>query len=125
MAGLDYAHRAAEIVRDAGGYIVGRTKLQKIAFVLEATGLGAGFPFRFKHYGPYFEQLADAAQTAHIFGLVQEDETLANWGGLYSTYRSELPPDPTTPDARRRIAQEMVQSDAVELELAATALFLA
>jgi len=125
MAGLDYAQRAAEIVRDAGGHIVGRTRLQKIAFVLEAAGLGGGFPFRFKHYGPYSEQLAEAAQTARIFGLMHEKETMANWGGLYSTYYTLLQADPHTPDARRRIAHEMVNADAVELELAATALYLA
>jgi hypothetical protein len=32
--------RAAKIIADAGGSIVGRTKLQKIAYILEAMGLG-------------------------------------------------------------------------------------
>ena len=50
MAGIDYAHRAAAIVRDAGGQIVGRTKLQKIGFFLEVAGVGSGFPFRYKHF---------------------------------------------------------------------------
>jgi hypothetical protein len=36
-----------------------------------------------------------------------------------------MPPDPTTPEPRQRIAQEMVRADAIELELAATALYLA
>lgn len=125
MASLSEAQRVAEIVRDAGGHIVGRTRLQKIAYILEAAGLGAGFPFRYKHYGPYSEQLADAAQTARIVGMLREQETLATWGGLYSTYYSLLPQDFRGPDARRRVAQELVNADAVELELAATALFLA
>ena len=46
MAGIDYAQQAAAIIRDAGGYIVGRTKLQKIGFFLEAAGVGSGFMFR-------------------------------------------------------------------------------
>lgn len=125
MAGLNEAQRAAEIVRDAGGHIVGRTRFQKIAFILEAAGVGAGFPFRYKHYGPYSEQLAAAAQTARIFGMLNEQETPATWGGLYSTYFSLLPQDYQTPEPRRRLAQELVNVDAVELELAATALFLA
>lgn len=125
MAGLNEAQKAAEIVRDAGGHIVGRTRLQKIAYLLEIAGLGAGFPFRYKHYGPYSEQLADAAQTARIVGLLDEQETSAMWGGLYSTYSSRVQPDHSVPEARRRLAQEMVNVDAVELELAATALFLA
>lgn len=80
MAGID-AHQAAAIVRDAGGYIVGRTKLQKIAFFLEAAGVGAGFLFRYKHYGPYSEQLATAAQHAAALRLIVENESVANWGG--------------------------------------------
>jgi uncharacterized protein len=125
MAGLNEAQRAAEIVRDAGGHIVGRTRLQKIAYFLEAAGLGAGFQFRYKHYGPYSEQLADAAQTARIVGMLDERETPATWGGLYSTYHSLLPQDFGALGVRQRLAQELVNVDAVELELAATALFLA
>ncbi len=125
MAGLNEAQRAAEIVRDAGGQIVGRTRLQKIAYIFEAAGIGAGFLFRYKHYGPYSEQLADAAQTARIFGMLNEQETHAAWGGVYSIYYSLLPPEIRAPEARLRLAQELVSADAVELELAATALFLA
>jgi hypothetical protein len=125
MAGIDQAHQAAAIVRDAGGHIVGRTKLQKIAYFLEASGLGTGFQFRYKHYGPYSEQLTAAAQHAAALKLIVENESVANWGGLYSIFQSQIPPDPNPNPARARIAQEMVNADAVELELAATALFLA
>jgi uncharacterized protein YwgA len=103
MAGLNEAQRAAEIVRDAGGQIVGRTRLQKIAYILEVVGLGAGFPFRYKHYGPYSEQLADAAQTARILGMLNEQETHAAWGGVYSIYHSLLPPEVRVPEARLRL----------------------
>ena len=125
MADLDYAHRVAEIVRDAGGRIVGRTKLQKISFFLEAAGLGSGFSFRYKHFGPYSEQLAAAAQHAVALRQIVEDEAVASWGGHYSTYCTTLPSDPSTHPARSRLAQEMERADAVELELAATAAFLA
>lgn len=125
MAGIDYAHQAAAIVRDAGGCIVGRTKLQKIGFFLEAAGVGSGFPFRYKHYGPYSEQLAAAAQHAAALRLIIENESAASWGGRYSTFYTQMPPEPSTHPARARLAQEMVNADAVELELAATAAFLA
>jgi uncharacterized protein YwgA len=125
MAGIDYANRAAAIVRDAGGYIVGRTKLQKIAFFLEVAGVGSGFLFRYKHYGPYSDQLAAATQHAAALRLIVEDESVANWGGRYSTFYTQIPADPGTHPARARLAQEMVNADAVELELAATAAFLA
>src|SRR6516165_3729630 len=105
MAGIDYAYRAAEIVRDAGGTIVGRTRLQKIGFFLEAAGLGSGFPFRYKHYGPYSEVLASAAQHAVALRLIKEQESVANWGGLYSTFFSQIGgnPDP----ARTRFLELM------------------
>lgn len=125
MAGINYSHQAAAIVRDAGGYIVGRTKLQKIAFFLEAAGVGGGFPFRYKHYGPYSEQLAAATQHAAALRLIIENVGVANWGGEYSTFSTQLPVDPSTHPARRQLAHEMVNADAVELELAATAAYLA
>jgi uncharacterized protein len=125
MATLDEARQVAAIVRDAGGRIVGRTRLQKIGFVLEAVGLGDGFPFKYKHYGPYSDELTAASRTAAVVGLIDETEHAASWGGSYSTFATNLPPDPEAAQARLRLAQEMVRADAVELELAATALFLA
>jgi hypothetical protein len=123
MAGIDYAHRAAEIVRDAGGTIVGRTRLQKIGFFLEVAGLGSGFPFRYKHYGPYSEVLASATQHAEALRLMNEQESVASWGGLYSTFTSEIGGDPDP--ARMHFLDVMRDADAVELELAATAAYLA
>jgi uncharacterized protein len=125
MAGIDEARRAAAIVRDAGGHIVGHTRLQKIAYFLEMSGLGTGFPFRYKPYGPYSEQLATAARHAAALKLIDENESVANWGGLYSIFHSQMPPDPNPNLTRVQISVEMVNADAVELELAATALFLA
>jgi uncharacterized protein len=125
MAGIDYAHRAAAIVRDAGGHIVGRTKFQKIGFFLEAAGVGSGFPFRYKHYGPYSELLAAAAQHAAALRLIVENEVVATWGGQYSTFSTQMATDPSMHPARAQLAQEMANADAVELELAATAAFLA
>jgi uncharacterized protein YwgA len=125
MVGIDYADHAAAIVRDAGGYIVGRTKFQKIGFFLEAAGVGSGFPFRYKHYGPYSKQLAAAAQHAAALRLIIERDSVANWGGQYSTFCTQTPANPSTHPARKRLAEEMVNADPVELELAATAAFLA
>jgi uncharacterized protein len=125
MADINYAHQAAAIIRDAGGRIVGRTKLQKIAFFFEEAGVGSGFPFRYKHYGPYSEKLAAAVRHAAALRLIIEDEAVANWGGQYSIFRTQMPSNQSTNPARARLVQEMVNADAVELELAATAAFLA
>lgn len=118
------ATKAKDIVRDAGGRIVGRTRLQKVAFLLRASGLDNSFEFTYKHYGPFSEELANAAREADLLGLLNETEQVANWGGVYSVFQVEEPvPDDLMP-SRRALASLAAQADAVELELAATALFL-
>ena len=115
--------KAAEIVRDAGGEIVGRTRLQKVAYLMEVAGLGAGFRFEYRHYGPYSEDLADSIQLAHAFDLVDEEERRANWGGFYSIFHAT--PQVGKADQRRKTFAELAaQIDAIELELAATAAYL-
>ncbi len=116
--------RAADIVRDAGGHVVGRTKLQKIAFLLELAGLGEGFSFEYKHYGPYSEELTAGMREAAAFGLVQTTEQGTSWGGWYSIYSTT---DKNVASDRRRIefATEASKIGSVELELAATAAYLA
>ena len=115
--------QAAEIVKDAGGRIVGRTKLQKVAYLLELAGFGAGFQFEYRHYGPYSEDLADAMQLASAFDLVSEEERKADWGGTYSIYTFSGP-QRSQHDQRSAFAQTAAQVGAIELELAATAAYL-
>lgn len=123
MAALNRAERAARIVTDAGGKVVGKTRLQKIAFLLEACGVGDGFVFQYKHYGPYSEELASAATIAVAFGMMKEEEKQATWGGSYSIFTSGVTGSKSA--IREKIATECAAVDAVELELAATALLLA
>ncbi len=119
------ALKAAEIVRDSGGRVIGRTKLQKIAYLLSVSGLEDGLSFVYKHYGPYSEDLATGARDANLLGLLTETEQQASWGGTYSTYVVREQPDSAVSPVRRRLAAAAVDADAIELELAATALFLA
>jgi uncharacterized protein len=115
----------SDIVRDAGGQVVGRTKLQKLTYLLVASGLEVELPFLYKHYGPYSEVVAVAAREAHLLGLLKEKEDLTSWGGSYSTYSVDGKSDSEVPSARLDLARIANSADAVELELAATALFLA
>jgi uncharacterized protein YwgA len=115
--------QAAEIVRDAGGRIVGRTKLQKVAYLLELAGLGAGFQFEYRHYGPYSEDLADSVQLAAAFDLISEEERKADWGGTYSIFTFSETRN-SQRDQRSVFAQKAAQIGAIELELAATAAYL-
>jgi len=115
--------KVADIIRDAGGRIVGRTRLQKIIYILEVAGLGEGFSFEYRHYGPYSEDLASATRLAAILDLISEDEQPSSWGGHYSIYTVRSAGDVNVD--RQEIARAAVAADPIELELAATALFLA
>lgn len=122
---LDQSAKVAGIIRDAGGRIVGRTRLQKIAYLLTVAGLEDGLAFAYKHYGPYSEDLANAAVLAGIFGDVREVEHRTGWGGTYSVFTVEGPIASSPSQPRQLLAKMAADADAVELELAATAVFLA
>lgn len=112
------------IIRDAGGKIVGRTRLQKIAYLLSATGLDDNFRFAYKHYGPFSEQLASSAKIGALFGELIERQDQTAWGATYSIYSVDKAEETGKADSRHSLASIAVDSDSVELELAATAVFL-
>lgn len=113
------------IVRDAGGELKGRTRLQKVAFLLEITGLGDGFEFEYHRFGPYSEQLANAVSAAVILGTLSEEEFPTNWGGFYSVFKAHSQPMEQPSTTRFEMIHQATASDPIALELAATAAFLA
>ncbi len=68
----DRMRLGADIVRDAGGRIIGRTRLQKSVFLLSLAGFEKRFQFGYKHYGPFSESLAEAVDLAVAFDLISE-----------------------------------------------------
>lgn len=115
---------AAEIVRDAGGELVGRTRLQKVAYLTKLAGFPSEFRFEYRHYGPFSDDLARGMEIAAALGNVREEEKQADWGGWYSIYRTQDAPTPPT-DLRADFVRRAAKIGAIELELAATAAFLA
>jgi uncharacterized protein YwgA len=118
------SRKAADLISDANGRIVGRTRLQKIAYLLEVTGLGDGFNFHYRHYGPYSEELTRAVRSAELLGLVSEEEQTASWGGSYSIFTSSGPSNHHSRKTRRQLIATMIDADSIALELAATAVLL-
>ncbi|MGH6899036.1 MAG: hypothetical protein ACREX3_09135 [Gammaproteobacteria bacterium] len=116
--------KAADIIRDAGGTVVGRTRLQKIAYFLEISGLGDGFAFEYRYYGPYSEDLATAIRNAALLGVLKEKEKHTSWGGFYSIFTADAESGHKAPKARQKLVQMAANADPIELELAATAAFL-
>jgi len=116
---------AADIIRDAGGRVVGRTRLQKLAYLLEITGLGSDFSFEYRHYGPFSEELASAVEDAQLWDLISEEERPTTWGGYYSLYTAgaSVAKADVNP-ARKELIRTAKGANPIELELAATAAFL-
>lgn len=114
---------AARLVADAGGEIIGRTRLQKIAYLAQLAGFGREFDFEYRHYGPFSEDLARGMDIAAGLGSVREIERKASWGGWYSVYTLKEP-QPASDPRRAKFLSRAKDFGAVELELAATAAFL-
>ena len=117
--------KARDIVRDSGGRVVGRTRLQKIAFLFELTGVGDGFAFEYRHYGPYSEELTIATRNAQLLDMLNEEEIPTSWGGFYSIFTTDAAPNDGVAKSRVKLAKVASAADSVALELAATAAFLA
>ncbi|WP_333672939.1 hypothetical protein [Elioraea tepidiphila] len=117
-------HRvAARIVQDAGGKVVGRTRMQKITYLAQLAGFPAEFAFEYRHYGPFSEDLATGLDIASALGQLTEEVGESTWGGIYSIYRLPDQRPPADP-ARAAFLQKAKEIGAIELELAATAAFL-
>ena len=114
-----------QIVADAGGRIIGRTRLQKIVYLLEAAGYGSMFQFEYKHFGPFSDGLVEATQVATLFGDLLEEEKSAAWGGSYFIFKLPGVVAKSDDPSKIRLVETAARADAVELELAATAVFLA
>jgi hypothetical protein len=69
-------------------------------------------------------KIADASDLAAAFNLISERQQPASWGGTYSVYTVSAG-EPTAQPGRIRLTREAARSDAVLLELAATAAYLA
>jgi uncharacterized protein len=115
---------AAKIVQDSGGVVIGKTRIQKAAYFLECMGLGDGFRFYYKHYGPYSDDLSSGLHYARELGLTVEEDKKAAWGGVYTVFRNAAEIEPTHNEARKRVLEIARDANPVALELAATALFL-
>ena len=114
-----------DIVATANGNFVGRTRLQKTACLLTLTGLSDHFNFVYKHYGPFSQELANAAEHATLFSDLSEVRRTTQWGGTYSEFSTNKESSAGVESPRRKIIEIAKEADLIELELAVTAAFLA
>jgi uncharacterized protein YwgA len=112
------------LVAANGGRIVGKTRLQKTVYLLDALGLESGFDFEFHNYGPFSAELAFEADAAEAAGLVDTETKQGFHEVPYVVYKS----DAKAPDQIGRLDSGTVaeklrylgQHSAIVLELAAS-----
>lgn len=75
-----------QIFQAGDGEIVGRIRLQKIAYLLQQKGGERDLFFTYHHYGPYSREFADALDRAVMLGEVKEDSRETGYGSTYSAF---------------------------------------
>ena len=122
----DLASAVRQVISLGGGDFVGKTRLQKAFFLLEDRGIGFGLDFDYYHYGPYCEELSDAARDAVALGLLTLDWKSNPTGGEYAVYSTGAVLSPESEiDRRRKTVINLVrENESVVVELAATARYL-
>ncbi|WP_310702090.1 hypothetical protein [Sediminimonas sp.] len=109
----------------AGGEIVGRTRLQKIMYLLKITGLGAdSFSFRYKHYGPFSDHLAEVTEYAGLFDSIEEETRRSTWGGSYYVYKTAAQSSSDEAGVKKQLIDIASKANPIDLELAATVAYL-
>ncbi len=116
----------ARLVHLNGGQLIGKTRLQKSAYFLDAYGAGFGYDFDYHLFGPYSEDLTSATDDAKALLYIEEDWKEFQSGVKYAIFRSKITPSaPHELDSRRqKILKILAGYSAIEVELAATADFL-
>ena len=119
-----------DIVMAAGGRLVSRVRLQKVAYLLDKLGAKSGFAFAYHHYGPYSRELDNAILDAEAFGKVEETfDRRQTDGARYSVFKVTPADEPRnyaylTAERLRNRARELASENVTVLELAATAHWL-
>ncbi len=120
----------ADIVAAAGGRLVSRIRLQKIAYIIDQLGAGSGFSFSYYHYGPYSRDLDNAVLDAEAFQKITESfERRQSDGARYSVFTmkaqdSEHVFSCLNDQLLRDSVKQLSASNVTVLELAATAHWL-
>jgi uncharacterized protein YwgA len=121
------SNAVARIVSLNGGKLVGKTRLQKSAYLLESCGVGFGFDFTYHYYGPYSEELSLWADVSEALDSVKVEHARTEYGASYPIYKTQKGQvDVNECDTTRsNILKVLSRYGTIELELAATAVFLA
>lgn len=112
LAGLIAAHE--------GRKVVGRTRLQKTVKLLQRCGFPTSYGYMIYFYGPYSEDLHAGLRLLQSFGLVSEEEHVAQDGTTYYTITATKDAELHETKKYQPLIDRLAKTDLVVLELAAT-----
>jgi uncharacterized protein YwgA len=61
-----------DIVALSGGRLVGRTRMQKTVYLLDAKGLNSGAAYYYYNFGPFSDEVADGISDGKFAGRLEE-----------------------------------------------------
>ena len=128
---IEREKHVAAIADSAGGKLVSRVRLQKIAYLLDQLGMESGFGYQYHHYGPYSRDLDNAILDAEAFGYVEETfERRQSDSARYSVFKSKKVPETNVfgrldATKAKQVIRQLADTNVTILELAATAHWLA
>jgi len=116
-----------KLIELAGGEIFGRTRLQKLVYLLDQIGEESGFRYSYHHYGPYSEQLSKEIDIERWVkkSIIEEVRKRASDGAEYSVFKAAINDDfshlaKLKKEKASSILSELNSQTSVVLELAAT-----
>lgn len=122
------AEGIAEVVRLNGGELVGRTRLQKTCYFLEALEVGFEVEFDYHNFGPFSPEVALAVDDAQALGLLTSEERSGNYHVPYTVFRATeeaiVYSSSKLVESRSTVLGALKLYSALVLELAATVHFL-
>ncbi len=125
---MEFDELVTAIVALNKGKLVGKTRLQKVAFLLEQCGMQSGLDFDYHNFGPFSADLARGAEIAVGKQLVQAIEKPGFHAVPYVEYSTSIsPPRKVAKLGASRaesLLEKMEKYSAIALELAATIKFL-
>jgi uncharacterized protein len=76
-----------DVVALSGGELVGRTRLQKTVYLLDAVGMQSGASYYYHNFGPFSDDVADAISDAKFLGaLVERSSQRQSDGSPFSIF---------------------------------------
>lgn len=104
---------------------IGYNRLQYTVYLLQLTGLGDEFSFFYKQNELYSEELNSVLSVAKQLNYIKEDLNVAEWGGVYYTYKLLKETNLNNTDGlRQHFIQHLLKMDAEMLDLITSATYL-